>query len=79
MIIHAVAASSFMQLQHDYGGPMNMGSHSGVHVAASWSFMQLQHDQILLIYIRITSHLAIHVRHFSDSNNATAAMIYIYV
>ena len=47
-----------MQLLHNHGGQMKMGSSSSDHAAAVLSFMQLQHDQVLLIYTSITSHLA---------------------
>ena len=51
-----------------------MGNNSGGHAAAAWVF-NVVHNQVLLIYSRITPHLAMaYVRHFSASNNAIAAM-----
>ena len=46
------------------------------YAAAAWSFMQLQNDQVLLIYTRITCHLAIAYMHFNASN-AIADMMHV--
>ena len=78
-----------MNLQHDYAVAAcinhsvaawswrtnEMGNNSGGHAAAAWVF-NVVHNQVLLIYSRITPHLAMaYVRHFSASNNAIAAMM----
>ena len=55
---------------------MKTDSSSGDHAAAVWSHVHLQHYQVLLIYTRITSHVAmVYARHFSASNNTIAAMM----